>query len=102
MGIGGRIDQVQATFAPRYGFDVPALTENAFDLYFKDEEEFKLGNYTCRVIHLPGHTPDHIGYVCGSAIFTGDSIFNVSTLLRSFRRVGNQGSFTPSPLLFFN
>lgn len=29
-------------------------------------------------MHLPGHTPDHVGFVIGKAVFTGDSIFNVS------------------------
>ncbi|KAI0812724.1 Metallo-hydrolase/oxidoreductase [Irpex lacteus] len=76
IGIGGRITQVQNTFAPVYGYDDPSIFANSFDIYWKDDEEFKLGDYTCRVIHLPGHTPDHVGYVFGSAIFTGDSIFN--------------------------
>ena len=79
IGIGGRITQVQDIFAPVYGFDDAALLENAFDIYLKDDEEFKLGELTARVVHLPGHTPDHVGYVIGKAIFTGDSIFNVST-----------------------
>ncbi|KAI0793225.1 Metallo-hydrolase/oxidoreductase [Abortiporus biennis] len=76
VGIGYRITQVQKTFAPIYGFDDPSIFDNTFDKYFKDDEEFKLGNLGCQVIHLPGHTPDHVGYVVGKAIFTGDSIFN--------------------------
>ena len=60
-----------------YGYDDPSVFENTFDVYFKDDEEFSLGEATCRVVHLPGHTPDHVGYVFGGAIFTGDSIFNV-------------------------
>ncbi|EKM54268.1 uncharacterized protein PHACADRAFT_258008 [Phanerochaete carnosa HHB-10118-sp] len=76
IGIGVRITQVQNLFGPVYGFDNPQLLESAFDVYFRDDEEFKLGKFTCKVVHLPGHTPDHIGYVFGKAIFTGDSIFN--------------------------
>ncbi|KAI0088029.1 Metallo-hydrolase/oxidoreductase [Irpex rosettiformis] len=76
IGIGARITQVQKTFAPVYGYDDPSIFENSFDIYWKDDEEFKLGGYNCRVVHLPGHTPDHVGYVFGSAVFTGDSIFN--------------------------
>ncbi len=45
--------------------------EKTFDVFLKDDEEFPVGNLTCRVIHLPGHTPDHIGYVVGKAVFTG-------------------------------
>ena len=78
--IGTRIDLVQKTFASVYGFDDPTLFQNAFDIYMQDEHEFSLGDVTCRVVHLPGHTPDHIGYVFGGAIFTGDSIFNVRLL----------------------
>ncbi|KAI0630192.1 Metallo-hydrolase/oxidoreductase [Trametes polyzona] len=73
--IGQRITQVQKTFAPIYGLESAAL-ENAFDVYFKDNEEFMLGSLSCHVMHLPGHTPDHVGYVIGKAVFTGDSIFN--------------------------
>src|ERR1700755_1693511 len=37
---------------------------------------FSIGSIQARVIYLPGHTPDHVGYVIGSNVFTGDSIFN--------------------------
>lgn len=68
---------MQKKFAPIYGLDESTFTRT-FDVYFGDDEEFNLGNIACRAIHLPGHTPDHLGYVMGKAIFTGDSIFNVS------------------------
>jgi len=75
--IGARIKQVQNTFAPVYGFENDlGLFQNTFDKYLEDDYEFGLGQIKCKVIHLPGHTPDHVGYVCGKAIFTGDSIFN--------------------------
>ncbi|CDO75679.1 hypothetical protein BN946_scf184941.g32 [Trametes cinnabarina] len=73
--IGQRITVVQKTFAPIYGLDYHSL-ENLFDVYFNDNEEFDLGFLRCNVMHLPGHTPDHVGYVIGKAVFTGDSIFN--------------------------
>ncbi|OSD06709.1 Metallo-hydrolase/oxidoreductase [Trametes coccinea BRFM310] len=73
--IGQRITMVQKTFAPKYGLEAESL-KNAFDVYFKDDEEFNLGCLSCHVLHLPGHTPDHVGYVIGKAVFTGDSIFN--------------------------
>jgi len=72
--IGHRITQVQKSFAPVYGLESTALAET-FDIFLRDEEEFKIGELSCRVIHLPGHTPDHVGYVVGKAVFTGDSIF---------------------------
>ena len=78
--IGRRIQQVQETFAPVYGIE-PSTLAKAFDVYFGDNEEFALGSLSCSVMHLPGHTPDHVGFVIGKAVFTGDSIFNVNTFL---------------------
>ncbi|KAH0542121.1 hypothetical protein FGG08_003421 [Glutinoglossum americanum] len=73
--IGKRISEVQSTFAGRYGIDAQELT-GAFDKLLEDDERFSLGNLSCTVIPLPGHTPDHVGYIIGGNAFTGDSIFN--------------------------
>lgn len=75
---------MQQTFAPVYGFDDPKLLDSSFDTYFRDDEDVKLGELSFQVVHLPGHTPDHVGYVFGKAIFTGDSIFNVRYTLHTF------------------
>ncbi|PWY70588.1 metallo-beta-lactamase superfamily protein [Aspergillus eucalypticola CBS 122712] len=72
---GHRIRQVQATFAQRYNIP-PNDLETAFDHLFQDDETFQIGRITAQVLHLPGHTPDHSGYMIGSNVFTGDSIFN--------------------------
>ncbi|KAG6837698.1 hypothetical protein H0H93_003500 [Arthromyces matolae] len=72
--IGKRITQVQEIFAQRYGFE-PHSLKGVFDILLEDDEEFQLGDITCKVIHLPGHTPDHVGYIIGKNVFTGDSIF---------------------------
>ncbi|KAG5652346.1 hypothetical protein H0H81_005323 [Sphagnurus paluster] len=72
--IGKRITQVQATFGPKYGLDPASLVEE-FDVLLEDDEEFMLGQLSCKVIHLPGHTPDSVGYLVGKSVFAGDSIF---------------------------
>nr|XP_001402083.2 metallo-beta-lactamase superfamily protein [Aspergillus niger CBS 513.88] len=72
---GHRIRQVQATFAQRYNIP-PNDIDTAFDHLFQDDETFQIGRITARVLHLPGHTPDHSGYMIGTNVFTGDSIFN--------------------------
>ncbi|GAA91710.1 metallo-beta-lactamase superfamily protein [Aspergillus luchuensis] len=72
---GHRIRQVQATFAQRYNIP-PNDLSTAFDHLFQDDETFQIGHITAQVLHLPGHTPDHSGYMIGSNVFTGDSIFN--------------------------
>jgi glyoxylase-like metal-dependent hydrolase (beta-lactamase superfamily II) len=73
--IGKRIKQVQRTFADRYGLDEAGLS-NTFGRLWEDDEEFKIGQVPGKILHLPGHTPDHVGYIIGSNVFTGDSILN--------------------------
>ncbi|RYP09301.1 hypothetical protein DL764_001348 [Monosporascus ibericus] len=72
--IGKRITQVQHTFAAKYG-----LTEDeyisVFDRLLDDDECIRVGSLQCKVLHLPGHTPDHLGYVIGHNVFVGDSLF---------------------------
>lgn len=64
IGIGKRITGVQERFAGKYGI---AKTEwdGAFDHYFEDDETFKIGELEGKALHLPGHTPDHLGYQIG-------------------------------------
>ncbi|OAP58826.1 hypothetical protein AYL99_06123 [Fonsecaea erecta] len=73
--IGHRIRQVQETMSKIYGVPDADLGD-AFDHVFADGETFAIGSLQVCVLHLPGHTPDHIGYVVGSNVFTGDSLFN--------------------------
>lgn len=72
--IGKRIDAVQRTFAQKYGINEEEYV-GVFDRLLDDDELIQLGEMTIKVLHLPGHTPDHVGYMIGSNVFTGDSIF---------------------------
>lgn len=56
--------------------------ETAYDIYSaKDNEEFKLGNITIKVLHTPGHTLESTTYLLidehgkDYAIFSGDTLF---------------------------
>ncbi|KAH9205397.1 metallo-beta-lactamase superfamily protein [Leptodontidium sp. 2 PMI_412] len=73
--IGARITEVQAAFASKYQINASELA-NVFDKLFQNNEEFMIGKIRAKVLHLPGHTPDHVGYLIGENVFTGDSIFN--------------------------
>jgi glyoxylase-like metal-dependent hydrolase (beta-lactamase superfamily II) len=65
--IGRRIKQVQKLFGQIY--EVPENEyDGVFDKLFDDEETFEIGNLTATAIHLPGHTPDHVGYKVGGRI----------------------------------
>lgn len=74
IGIGSGIDQVQRYFAKRYSMDSFLLKGN-FDTLYDDNDTFLVGRLEFKVMHLPGHTPDHIGYLCGESLFCGDTIF---------------------------
>ncbi|KAF4551621.1 Metallo-beta-lactamase-like protein 3 [Elsinoe fawcettii] len=72
--IGSRIKQVQQLFGERYNIS-PEDYEGVFDKLLADNEEFQIGLLTAQALHLPGHTPDHMGYKIGSNVFVGDSLF---------------------------
>ncbi|KAJ1323369.1 hydroxyacylglutathione hydrolase [Microdochium nivale] len=76
IGIGRRISQVQKTFGATYGVSADDCA-GVFDKLWHDDEEFAIGALKARAIHLPGHTPDHMGYHIGNNVFVGDSIFQV-------------------------
>ncbi|KAL2163790.1 hypothetical protein VTH06DRAFT_5849 [Thermothelomyces fergusii] len=78
VGIGRRIGGVQELFGKRYGV-APEEYDGVFDLLLDDDQVFCIGSLPVRVMHLPGHTPDHIGYRIGNNVFCGDSLFH-STL----------------------
>lgn len=64
IGIGKRMTQIQNLFGQRYG--VPETEyQSAFGKLFDDDENFQIGQLTATAIHLPGHTPDHLGYRVG-------------------------------------
>ncbi|KAI9806629.1 MAG: hypothetical protein M1825_006086 [Sarcosagium campestre] len=48
----------------------------AFDYAFDDREIFSIDQVEAQVLHLPGHTPDHVGYLIGSNVFNGEPILN--------------------------
>ncbi|KXH64848.1 metallo-beta-lactamase superfamily protein [Colletotrichum nymphaeae SA-01] len=73
--IGRRIGVVQERFAEKYGISKDEYA-NAFDRLLDDDEVFEIGDLKAKAIHLPGHTPDHMGYMIGANVFAGDSLFN--------------------------
>ncbi|KAJ6168154.1 hypothetical protein N7497_000997 [Penicillium chrysogenum] len=69
--IGRRVRPVQEVFAKKYG-----VPERRTRSAIRGDGKSLISEITAQVLHLPGHTPDHSGYVVGSNVFTGDSIFN--------------------------
>ncbi|MGI9202517.1 MAG: MBL fold metallo-hydrolase [Woeseiaceae bacterium] len=76
VAIGQGIKAVQAEFGALFNLQAPFAPDgHQFDHLFENDEEFSIGNLSCRVMHTPGHTNDSVTYVVGSAAFVGDTIF---------------------------
>ena len=77
--VSGHIDLAKKTGATIiYG----PMAETDFDIYSaKDNEKFKLGAITLKVLHTPGHTPESSCYLLidekgkNHALFSGDTLF---------------------------
>ncbi|HEY0899711.1 MAG TPA: MBL fold metallo-hydrolase [Sphingobacteriaceae bacterium] len=77
--VSGHVDLSKQTGAPIiYGPNA----NPTFDAYIaKDNEEFKLGDLTIRVLHTPGHTMESTSYLLidetgkETALFSGDTLF---------------------------
>lgn len=78
IGVGKRIEQVQKLFAQRYGIPKEEWS-GVFDKLFEDDETFPIGELTATAIHLPGHTPDHLGYQIGGKHIP--STHNIATII---------------------
>lgn len=77
--VSGHIDLARKVNAPIvYG---PLANTNYEVINAKDNQEFKVGNLTIRVLHTPGHTPESSCFLLldengkEHAIFTGDTLF---------------------------
>lgn len=64
VGIGKRIQRVQRYFGGRYGVGEGEY-QGVFDVLWEDDAVFEVGSLRGRVLHLPGHTEDHVGYWIG-------------------------------------
>ncbi len=77
--VSGHIDLSNKTGAPIvYG---PTAVTGFESIIATDNQEFKVGDITIRVLHTPGHTPESVTYLLldetgkEHAIFSGDTLF---------------------------
>lgn len=66
---------VQRLYARKYGIRYK-FWAGEFDGRFIDGEVLSAGGLQIRVIHLPGRSTDHVGYLIGNNVFTGDCCFH--------------------------
>ncbi|MEQ8222762.1 MAG: MBL fold metallo-hydrolase [Candidatus Eremiobacterota bacterium] len=62
-----------ANHALFFGFNIDQVPPA--DRLLEDGEEIKMGNYTIKVIHTPGHSPGGVSYYAGDKVFAGDLLF---------------------------
>ncbi len=76
IGIGDQITRVQKVFKGIFNLEPEfCLDGSQFDALLKDEQEFRIGELTARVMAVPGHTPACVAYQVGDAVFVGDTMF---------------------------
>lgn len=53
-------------------------TKSRADLFLHDGKVIRLGESEIQVLSTPGHTRGGVCYLCGDALFTGDTLFRLS------------------------
>jgi glyoxylase-like metal-dependent hydrolase (beta-lactamase superfamily II) len=73
---GSRIGEVQRSFRDIYnlGADFP-VDGRQFDHLLDEGQELEIGSFNVRAMHTPGHTPAHMSWQIGDALFVGDTLF---------------------------
>jgi glyoxylase-like metal-dependent hydrolase (beta-lactamase superfamily II) len=73
---GARIGEVQAAFRDLYhlGDDFP-VDGRQFDVLLDEGKSLAFGSLELTAMHTPGHTPAHMSWKIGNALFLGDTLF---------------------------
>ncbi|MEO2167395.1 MAG: MBL fold metallo-hydrolase, partial [bacterium] len=73
---GAAIGTVQEGFRSVYNLspDFP-VDGSQFDILLDEGDELEFGSLRVRALHTPGHTPAHMSWQVGDALFVGDTLF---------------------------
>jgi glyoxylase-like metal-dependent hydrolase (beta-lactamase superfamily II) len=73
---GSRVGEVQRAFRDIYnlGAEFP-MDGRQFDVLLDEGQELAAGSFVLRAMHTPGHTPAHMSWQIGDALFVGDTVF---------------------------
>ncbi len=73
---GARIGEIQRTFRDFYGLPETFPVDGShFDLLIDEGERLRIGTLEVQALHTPGHTPAHMSWRIGDAVFVGDTLF---------------------------
>jgi glyoxylase-like metal-dependent hydrolase (beta-lactamase superfamily II) len=76
LAIGRAITRVQDVFGKMFNAGTEFARDGSdFDVLFDDGDRFAIGELSCSVLHVPGHTPADLAFVIGDAAFVGDTLF---------------------------
>jgi len=73
---GARVGEVQLTFRNIYnlGNDFP-VDGRQFEVLLDEGKHLGFGSLEVEALHTPGHTPAHMSWKIGDAVFVGDTLF---------------------------
>ena len=73
---GARIGQIQRAFRDIYhlGDEFP-VDGSQFDVLVEEGKRLGFGSLEIEALHTPGHTPAHMSWQIGDAVFVGDTLF---------------------------
>lgn len=73
---GARMGVIQAVFRDIYnlGDDFP-VDGRQFDVLIDEGQVLSVGSFEVQALHTPGHTPAHMSWKIGDALFLGDTLF---------------------------
>ena len=73
---GARIGEVQATFRSFYNLAPEFPVDGSqFDVLIDEGKRLGFGTLEVEALHTPGHTPAHMSWKIGDAVFVGDTLF---------------------------
>ena len=94
----------------RYGTRAEGYTVPHVDGYLEEGQILKLGSLDIKVLHTPGHTAGCCTFLCGGAMFSGDTLFqeccgrsalatgSLEEILKSLKRLAQlEGNFRVLP-----
>jgi glyoxylase-like metal-dependent hydrolase (beta-lactamase superfamily II) len=73
---GARVGEVQRTFRDIYNLDRAFPVDGRqFDVLVDEGKRLGFGSLEVEALHTPGHTPAHMAWKIGDAVFVGDTLF---------------------------
>jgi len=73
---GSRVGEIQRFFRTFYHLPESLPVDGSqFDVLLDEGDELAAGGLRIQALHTPGHTPAHMSWMIGDAVFLGDTLF---------------------------